>query len=308
MEDTLPFGFSESIENFLAHIELEKGLAKNTTSSYSRDLIQCAKYLAKKGVEGWLATQGTHISLWLSELTTEAYSVKSIARKLSAVRMLAKHLVNEGSRQDNFTALIAAPKLVRKLPETLSAEEVNKLLTSPDTRTSQGLRDRALMELLYSSGLRVSELCALTLQSIDLDQGFLRVFGKGSKERVIPVGKEAVRTLSGYLKDGRPGLLAKRTGSELFISRRGTAISRKTVWVLIKDYAKQVGLNKDVKPHMLRHSFATHLLQNGADLRSIQEMLGHSDISTTEIYTAVDSSKLVDEHDTYHPRKKQVTS
>lgn len=308
MQEDLPYAFSELIDAFLAYIELEKGLSKNTISGYSSDLAQCAIYLKKQGVEGWRATQGKHISLWLSQLTMDDYSVKSIGRKLSSVRMLSKHLVAEGVRKDDFTELLSSPKLVRKLPVTLTVDDIDRLLSSPDLETPHGLRDQAIMELLYSSGLRVSELCNLTLQNLDFDQGFLRVFGKGSKERVIPIGREANRALQAYLQDGRPGLVRSCTGSELFISQRGKAISRKTIWVALKNYAKRSNITQELKPHMLRHSFATHLLQNGADLRVIQEMLGHADISTTEIYTAVDPTRLVDEHATFHPRKNQVKS
>lgn len=304
----IPFGFTELSDAFLAHIDLEKGLSKNTVDSYSHDLQQCAIFLFGLGVPGWHSVQSDNISLWLSKLTLENYSTKSISRKLSAIRMLAKYLIQENVRKDNFIELLLLPKLVKKLPETLNLELLLKLIESPNLTTPQGLRDRAIMELLYSSGLRVSELCSLTLQSIDLDQGFLRVFGKGSKERVVPVGTQAISSLKNYLLEGRPKLVKKRTGSEFFISQLGSSISRKTVWLILKNYAKSLGISSITKPHMLRHSFATHLLQNGADLRVIQEMLGHADISTTEIYTAVDSNRLVDEHTLYHPRKNQINS
>lgn len=300
--EEIPCGFTELCDDFIAHIDLEKGLSKNTVDSYSNDLEQCASFFFSLGIVGWQYVQREHIILWLSKLTAENYSTKSISRKLSAIRMLAKYLIQENVRKDNFIELLVLPKLVKKLPETLNSEVLLKLIESPDLATPQGVRDRAIMELLYSSGLRVSELCSLTLQSIDLDQGFLRVFGKGSKERIVPVGKQALLALRNYLIESRPKLVKKGTGSELYISQLGRAISRKTVWLMLKNYAKSLGIAELVKPHMLRHSFATHLLQNGADLRVIQEMLGHADIATTEIYTAVDSRRLVDEHNLYHPR------
>lgn len=302
----LPFGFSELMDGFLAEIELEKGLSKNTILGYGQDLEQSAVFLAKLGLEGWLGVKSEHISLWLSEMTLKAYSTKSLSRKLSALRMLAKYLVQEGVRKDDFVELIELPKLVRKLPEVLTMDEVTALLESPDLGTPYGLRDRAIMELLYSSGLRVTELCELTMHALDLDQAFLRVFGKGAKERIVPIGGKAIMSIRNYLLEGRPKLVKRQTGSQLFISQLGKSISRKTVWMILKNYAVALGIKKDVKPHMLRHSFATHLLKNGADLRVIQELLGHADIGTTEIYTSVDSSQLVDEHARCHPRKKQV--
>lgn len=305
-ETEIPFGFTELTDSFLADIELEKGLSKNTAIGYSNDLKQCAIFTANLGIDGWKNVKTEHISLWLSKLTLDAYSTKSLSRKLSALRMLAKKLVRDGIRNDDFVELLSLPKLIRKLPTTLTINEVTSLLESPNLSSPHGLRDRAIMELLYSSGLRVSELCSLTLHSFDLEHGFLRVFGKGSKERIVPIGGQALSSLKNYLLDGRPKLLKRCTGSELFISQLGKSISRKTVWLILKTYAEALGIAKTVKPHMLRHTFATHLLQNGADLRVIQEMLGHADICTTEIYTAVDPSRLVDEHTQYHPRENQL--
>lgn len=302
----IPSEFTELSDSFLADIELEQGLAKNTVQSYSHDLSQAATFLATLGINSWTTVQSKHISLWLSKLTLESYSAKSLSRKLSALRMLAKNLIREGVRSDDFTELLALPKLIKKLPNTLTINEITSLLEAPDSATPHGLRDRAIMELFYSSGLRVSELCNLTLHSVNLEDSFLRVFGKGSKERILPIGSQALSTLKNYLLDGRPKLLKRCTGNELFISQLGKSISRKTVWLILKNYANALGITKTVKPHMLRHTFATHLLQNGADLRVIQEMLGHSDISTTEIYTAVDPNRLVDEHAAYHPRESQL--
>lgn len=298
----IPPAFEEQIHNFLAFIELEKGLAKNTTQSYESDLIQCALFLKEQGLASWEEVQPEHITLWISELSFSDYAITSILRKLSAVRMLSAHLVREHIRQDDFTSLLESPKRIRRLPHTLGLEEVKKLLEAPSCETPHGLRDRAIFELLYSSGLRVTELCTLPMTAVDLDHGFLRVVGKGSKERAVPVGKQAIQAINNYLSAGRPHLVKSKTGGELFISQRGTPISRKTVWLMIKTYAQQVGITKPIKPHALRHSFATHLLANGADLRVIQEMLGHADISTTEIYTAVEEKRLLEEHTLCHPR------
>lgn len=303
-EDGLPLAFSGEVDAFLAWIELEKGLAVNTTESYQSDLAQCAVFLSGRKVTGWMDATGADVTDWLYSLSEKDYLASSLARKLTALRMFARFLVRERLREDDFTALISAPKLVRALPGTLTPEEVTRLLEAPDVRGPHGLRDRAFLELFYSSGLRVSELCGLTLQQVDLEHGFLRVYGKGSKERVVPVGSMAVQAVSSYLANGRPLLVKSKTGSELFISERGSAISRKTVWFLIKKHARAAGIEKPVKPHLLRHSFATHLLAGGADLRAIQELLGHANIATTQIYTAVEGSRLLDEHAQFHPRNK----
>lgn len=299
-----PTAYAEPIESFLAWLELERGLSKNTIHAYARDLVQSAQFYAKRGLRGWDAVDGAAASAWTSELSKADYARTSQARKLSALRMFARHLVRENLRKDDFTELTAAPKLSRKLPEVLTHEEVERLLNAPQLTTPHGLRDRAILELFYSSGLRVSELCGLLLQSVNLDEGYLRVFGKGSKERVAPIGTAAIKALRDYLSAGRPQFVKASTGSEIFLSQRGAGISRKMVWVMIKQHAAKVGIKKAIKPHLLRHSFATHLLEGGADLRAIQEMLGHADISTTQIYTAVQASRLADEHALYHPRAK----
>lgn len=301
----VPAAFSGEIDAFLAWIELEKGLARNTAESYQSDLTQCAIFLSGRKVAGWAAVGAAEATAWIHSLSEKEYLASSLARKLTALRMFARFLVRERLREDDFTGLISAPKLMRNLPGSLTADEVTRLLEAPDAGTSYGLRDRAFLELFYSSGLRVSELCSLTLQQIDLEHGFLRVYGKGSKERVVPVGSKAVEALLAYLEAGRPLLVTAKTGSDLFISERGTAISRKTIWFLIKKHARAAGIEKPVKPHLLRHSFATHLLAGGADLRAIQELLGHSNIATTQIYTAVEGSRLVDEHSQFHPRNRE---
>ena len=229
----------------------------------------------------------------------------SQARKLTALRVFARFLVRENVRKDDFTALLVGPKVGRPLPGTLSAAEIGKLLAAPTGGDPQSLRDRALLELFYSSGLRVSELAGVTLQQLDLEQGFLRVFGKGSKERVVPIGGRACEAIATYLTSGRPHFVKAHTGSQLFLSNRGTGLSRVMLWMIVKKYAKRAGITRNVKPHGLRHSFATHLLSGGADLRAIQEMLGHASIATTQIYTAVEPQRLRDHHAKFHPRNKR---
>lgn len=294
------------VEGFMVWLELERGLSKNTLSAYGRDLAQFALFVHAQGVNDWSLVDGSQLSGWTAHLAKSSKAASSQARKLSAVRMFARHLVRERLRSDDFSELNTSPKLARKLPEVLTIEEIERLLNAPAMGTPHGVRDRAILELFYSSGLRVSELCGLLLQNVHVEDGFLRVYGKGSKERVTPIGRAAIRALRDYLTVGRSHFVREKTGSEVFLSQRGTPISRKMVWVLVRDYAEKAGIEKPIKPHLLRHSFATHLLEGGADLRAIQEMLGHADISTTQIYTSVQAARLVEEHAAFHPRSKHL--
>jgi integrase/recombinase XerD len=299
-----PAAFANDTDALIAYLDLERGLARNSRENYQRDLDQAAAFLAGKGAADWRTATSAQAGDWIRSLSRRGLSPASLARKLSALRVLARFLVRENCRSDDFTALLAGPKLSRRLPDTLSPAEVERLLKAPSGGDPAALRDRALLELFYSSGLRVSELAGLALQQLDLQQGFLRVFGKGSKERVVPVGKRACEALSTYVESGRPHFVKPRTGSELFLSSRGAALSRVRLWMIVKTYARRAGISKSVKPHLLRHSFATHLLSGGADLRSIQEMLGHASISTTQIYTAVEPQRLLDQHTRFHPRNR----
>ncbi|MBK8479474.1 MAG: site-specific tyrosine recombinase XerD [Opitutaceae bacterium] len=301
-KEALPESLREPIDGFLAYLQLERGLSRNTLSAYQVDLLQFGDVLVSLRITNWATVVGANVSDWLYSLSKQEAATSSMSRKLSAVRMLARYLVKEGVCRQDFTELVQGPKVTRKLPATLSEMDMGKLLAAPGARTAHSLRDKAILELFYSSGLRVSELAGLALQQIDLQQGFVRVFGKGAKERIVPVGTQAAAAVTDYLLAGRPGLVKPRTGSALFLSERGKAISRKTIWALIKGYALKAGLPKSVKPHLLRHSFATHLLAGGADLRAIQEMLGHADIGTTQIYTAVETTRLTDQHSRFHPR------
>ncbi|PTX97763.1 site-specific tyrosine recombinase XerD [Opitutus sp. ER46] len=298
--------FADDIDAFLAFISLERGLAKNTIVSYADDLKQAAAFLARQGVADWRSVTAAQAEAWIHSLSAGRYSVASLSRKLSALRMFARFLVRERFRADDFTALLSGPKLNRKLPSTLSEDEMARLLAAAHGGDPRSLRDRALLELFYSSGLRVSELAGLTIQQIDLENGFIRVFGKGSKERVVPVGAKAREAVLTYLTSGRPHLVKPRTGSQLFLNNRGTKLSRMGLWLIVQQYVKRAGITKKVKPHSLRHSFATHLLTGGADLRAIQEMLGHASISTTQIYTAVEPQRLLSQHAKFHPRNKEA--
>lgn len=302
LEDHLPDPFAEPVHAFLAFLELEKGVSTHTLTSYEKDLSQCAQFLDTQGVASWESLQVEALRLWVADLSIKAYKPSSLARKLSALRSFSAFLLRENRRKDNVMELMRLPKKARRLPGLLSIKEVDALLSAPPLSTPQGLRDRAMLELMYSSGLRVSELCGLSQQMLNLDEGFVRVFGKGAKERAVPLGQKAIEALQHYYLEGRPVLAKAKSGSFVFLSQWGRALSRKTFWVNIKTYAKAAGILKPVKPHMLRHSFASHLLANGANLRAIQDMLGHADISTTEIYTTVQAQQLVDDYTKYHPR------
>jgi integrase/recombinase XerD len=297
-----PAAFAGDIDGFIAFLDLERGLSRHTRENYQRDLDQAATWLARQEVANWRTVSPAQASEWLHALSRADFAVASLARKLTALRVFARYLVREKLRSDDFTALLAGPKLGRRLPETLSVDEVSRLLAAPGAGDPAALRDRALLELFYSSGLRVTELGGLMLQQIDLEQGFLRVFGKGSKERVVPIGGRACAAIATYLSAGRPHFVKTRTGSQLFLSNRGGALSRITLWYIVKKHARRAGITQNVKPHLLRHSFATHLLSGGADLRAIQEMLGHASIATTQIYTAVEPQRLLDQHAKFHPR------
>lgn len=299
-----PAAFATDIEALLGFMSLERGLSQHTVAAYRRDLDQAAHFVAQRGALDWRGVTPAHATAWIHALSEALYTVASLARKLAALRSLARFLVRERLRADDFSALLVGPKARRKMPETLSVADVARLMIAPTGGTPRALRDRAILELFYSSGLRVSELATLMLQQIDLQQGFLRVFGKGAKERMVPVGGRACVALKTYLEAGRPHLVRAHTGSQFFLNHRGRALSRVALWMMVKDHAQRAGIDQKVKPHALRHSFATHLLTGGADLRAIQEMLGHASISTTQIYTAVEPQRLVDHHAKFHPRNR----
>lgn len=305
----MPSELAEGVEDLLAYLSLEKGLSENTLEGYQRDLEQFVAHLEGASNPGsWKKVTAADVSDWIYELSEKNFSNASLCRKLSAVRAVDSYLLRERRIEKSFTEIVVGPKLRRKAPFTLSVREVEKLLNAPDETTPQGLRDRAMLELFYSSGLRVSELSGLMLQQIDLELGALKVYGKGSKERVLPMGRKAVKALGNYLSNGRPFLVKPKTGSAVFLSARGAAISRKTIWVIVKKHTRAAGIDKPVKPHMLRHSFATHLLTGGADLRIIQELLGHADIATTQIYTSVEAERTRSAHDEFHPRSRQSST
>ncbi|MDR0445171.1 MAG: site-specific tyrosine recombinase XerD [Puniceicoccales bacterium] len=293
-----------AVEKFLTFLTLEKGASEHTLLAYQSDLKQWERFAlqAKEEVARDVSTvTPDDIREWVVSLHAAYYQPRAIARKIATLRSFFKNLANEGGIAINPMEEIHLPKAGRNLPHVLSVEEMKRLLNAPPRGTPQGIRDRAMLELAYSSGLRVSELCCLSLQALDLENGFVRVYGKGNKERVVPIGHFAISALKEYLECGRPALVSQKTGSPVFLSRRGVSLSRKTFWMYLKKYAQNAGIQCLVTPHALRHSFATHLLENGADLRFIQEMLGHEDISTTQVYTRVETKRLQQQYEKFHP-------
>lgn len=291
------------IDAFIDALWAERGLSRNTLSAYSTDLSQFARWLGLQQRQ-LLQVDSSHIQRYLAQRLADRASKRSMARLLSSMRRFYRWAVREGQIPQDPTALIASPKTGRALPYSLSEQEVEKLLQAPDIETARGLRDRAMLELIYASGLRVSELVTLKTEQIDLSRGVLRITGKGNKERLVPTGEEAAYWIQRYCQLARPELLKGRdhTGAGLFVSRRGGSLTRQTCWHMIKRYAQQIGIRGALSPHSLRHAFATHLLNHGADLRAVQLLLGHSSLSTTQIYTHVAQARLKMFHATHHPR------
>jgi integrase/recombinase XerD len=289
------------IDRFLNYLAVERGLSANTLAAYSSDLQEIKGFLSTKGIATWDELTRDHISAYLQGLGGRL-SNRSKARRIAALRSFFKHLQVLGAIRRNPAARITFPKAGLSLPKVLSGLEVEALLEQPDTAHPLGKRDKAMLELFYASGLRVSELTDLQLRQLHLDPGYLVILGKGGKERLVPLGEWAAEALKVYLEDGRVTLLKGGAREEIFLNHRGKKLSRQGVWKIIKHYALSAGVRKNITPHMLRHSFATHLLENGADLRSLQTMLGHADISTTQIYTHVARTRLKEIHQKYHPR------
>jgi integrase/recombinase XerD len=290
------------IDAFLDHLTVERGLAANTRLAYRTDLAQFTSFLQQRGVRHLNTAERHHITDYLLHRRKTGLSPRSLARHLAAIRMFCRFLSREKLLATDVTQTIDSPKLWRTLPHLLDYEEVGRLLAAPNTRTKLGLRDKALLEFMYATGLRVSEAANIKLSDINFEAGFLRSVGKGQKERIVPVGKPAIECVQRYLREARSSFAKAASLGEVFLSTRGQALSRKTIWVLIKKYSRIAGITKTITPHTLRHSFATHLLDNGADLRVIQEMLGHADISTTQIYTHVDQRRVKETHYRFHPR------
>ena len=290
------------IDCFIDSLWSQKGLADLTLSAYQQDLLQFSRWLATHRQKLSSVDQSI-IQQFLAERFENGASARSNARLLSTLKQYYRHLVRVGERQDNPTALISAPKIHQSLPQVLGETDIEKLLEAPDLESDYGLRDRCMLELMYSSGLRVSELVGLQLNQINTNLGLVRLIGKGNKERVIPVGEEALHWLLQYVNKARPGLQpANSICDALFLSSRGSAITRQAFWQNIKKHLLKAGVKNAFSPHSLRHAFATHLLNHGADLRTVQMLLGHSSLSTTQIYTHVAQSRLQSIHAQHHPR------
>jgi len=287
------------LKRFLNYLAVEKGLSRNTLESYERDLRKYFHFMDGKTPDD---IRQQDVLDFLSRLSTDGMAISSAARCLSAVRGFHKYLLIDGLSKNEPTGNIETPHGWERLPKTLSSSEVESLLGQPERTAPLGIRDKAMLELLYATGLRASELVGLRLQDINLERGFVIVVGKGSKERAVPLGEVAGARVREYIDRARPLLLKGRESDFLFISSRHRQITRQMFWERIKHYVRKAGIMKSVSPHTLRHSFATHLLDNGADLRAVQAMLGHSDISTTQIYTYVSRERLKQIHEKHHPR------
>jgi integrase/recombinase XerD len=293
----------EELRSYFHYLQLEKNISPNTVMAYTSDLERYRTYLQDHGISSVTRIEGKDISKFLLELHKYGLSPRSVARTLSAIRMFHKFLVGDRLVQKNPAENVDPPKLPRELPDVLNQEEVDKIINQPLTSEPLGIRDRAILETLYATGMRVTELITIRQPDIHWKEGIIKVLGKGSKERYIPIGKSALRWIGIYIKDVRASLVHNGSGKDfVFLNARGKPMTRMAVWNIVSTSTKRAGITKDVHPHTFRHSFATHLLEGGADLRSVQEMLGHADITTTELYTHIDREYLKEVHKTFHPR------
>jgi integrase/recombinase XerD len=299
-------GIEPLILDFLAYLELERGLSRNTLEAYRSDLLQYGEFLDRRSLS---ATQARHreIAAFLSELADGVegrppVAATTLGRKVACLRSFYRHLRREGMIDHDPTAELRGPPKTQRLPRVLSRDEINRLLDQPRGVDPLALRDRALLELMYACGLRASEAVGLDLADVDLEEGLLRARGKGSKERLVPIGRTALAALRGYSRSGRPLLLGERSASRLFLNRRGSGLTRQGLYKIVQGHARRAGLADKMSPHTLRHTFATHLLAGGCDLRSLQEMLGHADLATTQVYTHLSAERLKDAYFSAHPR------
>ena len=290
------------LESFLNYISLERGLSINTRKAYADDIHQFLVYLEGKGITSLSPVTRKQILDHLMAMKGRGMSTNSISRHLVSIKVFFRYLQQEGLLDRNVTDTMDSPKLWKILPDTLSEKEVGLLLAAPNMRKPLGIRDRTMLELFYATGIRVSELANLQLSDLHLDEGYIRCIGKGRKERVIPIGEEAIHFINRYLEEIRPLLCDNPHVQNVFVTQREHGLCRQRLWQIIKEQTKKAGIMKNVTPHTLRHSFASHLLQNGAPLRVIQEMLGHADIATTQIYTHVEPNRLKSIHQQFHPR------
>ncbi|MGL4335327.1 MAG: site-specific tyrosine recombinase XerD [Turicibacter sp.] len=297
--------FEIIINDFLSYLIVDRGLSFNTKESYQRDLVEYTLFLKEAQVKDMMDVSREHVQLYIISLYERGLTTKSVARQLSAIRTFHQYLVIEKMTTFDPCDLIESPKINRTLPTVLSIDEVGQLLESFNQSTPNEKRNKAMVELMYASGMRVSELLTLKMEDVHLSMMFVKCYGKGNKERIIPIGEEAVDALAVYLNTGRQKLV-KKANDTLFLNRFGEPMTRQGFWKILKQQAMYAGITKELSPHKLRHSFATHLLQNGVDLRLVQEMLGHTDISTTQIYTHMSRDHLKHIFEDYHPRSKRL--
>lgn len=290
------------LENFIYYISVEKGLAPNTLESYQRDIKQFLDFLTRRGISAPAEVKREMIVEYLSEFKDKGLANSTLSRNIASLRSFFYFLIQENSLEENLAQQLESPRIEKKLPRILTSKEVDRLLSQPSADKQNGVRDKAMLELLYASGIRVSELVSLNLNDFNPEAGFLRCSGKGMKERIVPVGNLAINNVQYYLQHCRPRLIKNRDEKSLFVNHHGQRLTRQGFWKILKKYAHEARISGHITPHTLRHSFATHLLENGADLRSVQEMLGHSDISTTQIYTQVTRRRIREVYDKTHPR------
>lgn len=291
------------LEDYLHFLRIERQLANNTLVSYKKDLTDYLKsILETQQLHKLDVVERQHILVHLRKLKEEGKSARTIARHISSIRSFHQFLLREKVTSKDPTIHLELPQLEQKLPNFLSVEELNNLLSSINLSKPQGVRDLAMFEIMYASGMRISECLSLNLEDLHLTMGFVRVFGKGGKERIIPLGGAAIRACTQYIEEARPKLLKSERTDAIFVNQRGKRLTRQGIWKLLNKHALNAGIQKDITPHVLRHTFATHLIENGADLRAVQEMLGHADIATTQIYTHVSKTRLKEVYKQFHPR------
>jgi len=294
---------SIELRKFIHFITLEKGLSENTKESYKHDLETYGMFLSQSDVKSFSEAKSKNISAFLSHLNNLGLAASSRSRYLSSIRGLHKYLYAGGLAESDISEMMELPKSGRKLPDTLTVEQVDRILDQPDIKNKYGLRDKAILEIMYACGLRVSETLNIKKRDIIFDAEIVRIFGKGSKERIVPIGNSAIKWIEEYINKARPQLVKLgKTSESLFLNSRGGKLSRMGIWKIVDKYVRAAEIDLNIHPHTFRHSFATHLLEGGADLRAVQEMLGHSDISTTQIYTHIDRDFLKEVHRTFHPR------
>lgn len=293
----------EYIEEFLSYLSVERGLAKNTIEAYRRDLAKFMNFLDTQKINSFDRVKRSDITDYLMSEKDKSLESTTLSRNLVAIKMLFRFLAREKFIKEDMSAVIESPKIWKKLPDALSVDEVESLIYAPNLKDNQGIRDRAFLELMYGTGMRVSEAATLRVADLNMDVGFIKCIGKGQKERIVPIGKKAREAVKRYLDTARPVFTKKNSGeANLFVNRFGRKITRQALWNVVKLYAAKARIKKRLTPHTLRHSFATHLLERGADLRIVQELLGHANIATTQIYTHINKDRLKAIHSKYHPR------